>query len=220
MESLGGISPRATHERTYITMNKFNLKAFHASIANLFGAFKATTKAEGSECKAMVVIIKTAPLNDTDAFKAICDDVFVTFGETNKDAAQKRVNILRNSRRVAHGGMKDGKAVKGKGVPFLLALCEEHTSINALKSAIAEEVPAGLKGKSGGTRANSGKGKVAGKTIANLPKNVSAKDAFAAAVRILEFIRTKFVKPSEVESTEIINKAIAVCADHGTELTK
>lgn len=199
-------------------MNKFNLKAFHASIANLFGAFKATTKAEGSECKAMVAIIKTAPLNDTDAFKAICDDIFVTFGETNKDAAQKRVNILRNSRRVAHGGMKDGKAVKGKGVPFLLALCEEHTSINALKSAIAEEVPAGLKGKSGGNTKGKGKGKAKG--IANLPKDVSAKDAFAAAVKVLEFIRTKFIKPSEVENTEIINKAIQVCADHSTELSK
>lgn len=191
-------------------MAKFNLKAYHVSIAALFGAFKLTTKAEGAECKAMVAILRTAPLNDTDAFKAICDDVFVTFGETNKDAAQKRVNILRNSRRVAFGGMKDGKVVKGKGLAFLLALCEEHTSINALKSAIAEEVPEALKGKSGGNTKGKGKAKGKAKGIAQLPKDVSQADAFAAAVKVLEFIRTKFIKVSDTEPTETINKCIAL----------
>lgn len=191
-------------------MTSSKLKALHVSIVAMFAAFGATTKTEAADYKATLALLKTAPLADADCVKAIRDDLFTTFGDAHKDAAQIRVNIVNNARRVAFGGTKDGKAIRGKGMAFMLETCASVASVRELRKALAEQVPAELKGDAGGKRKGKGKGKKSTGDLSRLPKDVTAEQAFAAARKILEFIRTKFIKPSEVERTETINKAIEV----------
>lgn len=191
-------------------MNSSKLKSLHVSIVAMHAAFVATTKTEASDYKATVALLKTAPLADADCVKAIRDDLFTTFGEAHKDAAQIRVNIVNNARRVAFGGTKDGKAIRGKGMAFMLETCGTVASVRELRKALAEQVPDGLKGEAGGKRKGKGKAKgTKSADLSRLPKDVTAEQAMAAARKILEFIRTKFVKPSETDRTETINKCIA-----------
>lgn len=188
--------------------SKLNLKALHVSIALMFSAYIATTKTDGADYKAVANLLKTAPLADGAAVKVIREDLFTTFGETHKDAAQIRWNIVKNAVRVAFGGDRDGKTIKGKGVAHMLQIVVGVDSIRELRKALAEEVPTGLKGKSGGkTRGKKAK-KTGAADLSRLPKDVTAEQAMTAARKILEFIRTKFVKPSEVERTNAINACV------------
>lgn len=184
------------------------ISKLHATIAAMFAAYMATTKTDGADYKAVAALLKTAPLQDVEACKAIRDDMFTTFGEAHKDAAQIRVNILNNARRVAYGGTKDGKAVRGKGHSVMLEVVASVTSVRELRKALADAVPDGLKGESGGDRKTKGKGKNKGKdkNPLSVPKVATREEAFAAARKILEFVRDKFTKPSETQLTEAINK--------------
>lgn len=193
------------------SMNTKQTKALHLTIAAMFAAFNATTKTEAADYKATAALLKTAALNDAEIVKAIRDDLFTTFGEEHKDAAQIRVNIVNNARRVAYGGTKDGKAIRGKGMSAMLEIVATVASVRELRKALSEAVPEALKGASGGDK-KSGKKTTKTKTadLSRLPKDVTSEQAMTAARKILEFILTKFVKPSEVERTESINQCIAV----------
>lgn len=192
-------------------MTTKNLKHLHVAVLAMFAAYNATTKTEAADYKAVAAVLKTAPLADAEAVKAIRDDLFATFGEDHKDAAQIRVNILNNARRVAFGGSKDGKAIRGKGMPAMLEIVSSVASVRELRKALAEAVPGELKGASGGKRTGKKNAKKTGSAdLSRLPKDVTSEQAMTAARKILEFIRTKFVKPSEVERTECINKCIEV----------
>ena len=111
MGSALGHSALAIYEREHMS----KLSKLHTLVAGCFKAFNATTKTEAADYHATVALLKATPLADADAVKVVRDDLFATFGEDHKDAAQIRVNILNNARRVAFGGTKDGKAIKGKG---------------------------------------------------------------------------------------------------------
>lgn len=191
---------------------KANLKALHVSVVAMFAAFNAATKTERADYDAVAKFLRTLALNDADVVKAAREDLFATFGEAHKDAAQIRVNIVNNARRVAFGGTKDGKAIRGRGHAFMLETVASVASIRELKKALAEAVPAALKGESGGDRKGKAKGKAKGDKASpfRVPSDATQEQAMNAARKILEFIRTKFVKPSEVERTEVINKCIEV----------
>lgn len=190
-------------------MNPKQTKALHSSIVAMFAAFSATTKTDRADYEATARLLKTAPLNDADAVKTIRADLFETFGEPHKDAAQIRVNIVNNARRVAFGGMKDGKAIRGKGMATMLEFVASVASVRELKKVLAENVPDALKGESGGNRKGKGKGKNKGKANPlSVPKVATRDEAFAAARKILEFVRDKFTKPSETQITESINKCV------------
>jgi hypothetical protein len=188
-------------------MNTQAFKSLHVSVVAMFSAFAAYNKVEGADYKAVAAVLKSAPLNDADAVKALRDDILVTFGEPHKDAAQIRINCINNARRVAYGGLKDGKAIRGKGHAAMLEIVATVASVRELKKALAEAVPEALKGASGGDR-KTGKGKK-GKALST-PQVATREEAFAAARKILEFARDKFTKPSETEITESINKCIAL----------
>jgi hypothetical protein len=189
------------------TMKK--LTQLHTLVAGCFKAFNATTKTERADYDATVALIKATPLADAEAVKVVRDDLFATFGEDHKDGAQIRVNILNNARRVAHGGTKDGKAIKGKGAAAMLELCATVVSVRELRKVLAENVPEALKGKAGGDK-KSGKGTGKGKVVSPLsvPKVATKEEAYAAARKILEFVRDKFTKPSETERYAAINACL------------
>jgi hypothetical protein len=190
-------------------MSRFT-KAVHAVSIKLFGSYVNAAKTERADYEAMIAVLKTVPLNDAEYLKELRGDLFTMFGEAHKDAAQGRVNIINNARRVAFGGMRDDKPIKGKGQAAMLEVCGTVDSIRELRKALAEAVPAALKGASGGNR-KSGKGKSAKAQPFRIPATATAVQAFAAAVKVLEFVRTHFVKPSETTETEVINQAIALC---------
>jgi hypothetical protein len=157
-------------------MNAKQQKALHTSIAAMFAAFSATTKTDRADYDATARLLKTAPLNDADVVKAIRADLFETFGEAHRDAAQIRVNILNNARRVAYGGTKAGKAIRGKGHATLLEVVASVASVRELKRALADAVPEALKGVSGGDRKTKGKTKGKNKSDAiSVPRWPPAK---------------------------------------------
>lgn len=184
---------------------KMKLNKLHATITAMFAAFQTSTKSERADYDATLKLLKSAPLNDAEMVKLIRDDVFTTFGDAHKDAAQIRINIINNARRVAFGGTKDGKAIRGKGMSAMLEVAASVASVRDLKGALADAVPDQLKGKSGGDRKTKGKGKGKSSPL-SVPKVATRDEAFAAARKILEFVRDKFTKPSETTLTELINK--------------
>lgn len=183
-------------------------KQLHTLISAMFAAYNATMKTERADYNATMALLKAVPLNDAEAVKVTRDDLFATFGEEHKDAAQIRVNIINNARRVAFGGTKDGKAIRGKGQATMLELAESVQSVRELRKVLSENVPEALKGKAGGDK-KTGKGK--GKAPANpmsVPKVATREEAFAAARKVLEFVRDKFTKPSETELFAKINATL------------
>ena len=184
------------------------LTQLHTLVAACLKAFNATVKTDGADYSATVALLKATALNDAEVVKVVRDDLFGTFGEEHKDAAQIRVNILNNARRVAYGGTKDGKAIRGKGMPAMLEICATVSSVRELKKVLAENVPEALKGASGGDK-KSGTGKKKAGNPLSVPKVATREEAFAAARKILEFVRDKFTKPSETKTYE----AIAACLE-------
>ena len=190
-------------------MKPAQLKALHVSVAAVFAAYTSFNKAEESDYSAMAKLLKAAPLNDAECVKALRDDFLATFGEAHKDAAQKRINIINNARRVAFGGTKDGKAIRGKGMPAMLEVVASVKSIRELRIALADAVPEALKSERGGDRTK-GKGKGKGKGNANpvsIPKVANREDAFAAAAKILGFVQ-KYLKPSDGELVPAVAKCL------------
>lgn len=189
-----------------------NAKQIHTAVAMIFAAYVSTTKADGAEYKAIASTLKSAPLNDAEWVKEFRNDMLKTFGEDHKDAAQIRLNIVNNARRVAYGGTKDGKAIRGKGHAVLVEVIESVASIRELRKALSEAVPSALKSEGHGGKRN---GKAAKKTdtkAISIPKVGTREEAFAAARKILEFVRDKFTKPSETDLTTKVNACIEALA--------
>jgi hypothetical protein len=186
-------------------MKANQMKLVASAVALMFGAYNGTLKTDRADYDAVAKCLKAAPLNDAEYLKAMREQLTATFGEAHKDAAQIRWNIIRNARRVAYGGTADGKAIRGKGMPAMLDIVASVTSVRELKRALADAVPEQLKGKSGGDR-KSGKGKGKANPL-KTPGNPTREQAFAAAKKILEFCRDKFVKPSETDITLKLNAA-------------
>lgn len=181
----------------------------HGSIAAMFNAYNAAQKSERSDYDACAKFLRSIALNDAEVVKVARDDMLTTFGEAHKDAAQIRVNIMYNARRVAFGGTKDGKAIRGKGHAAMLEVVASVASVRELRKALSEAVPDALKAAGhGGDR----KGKKSAKksNAMSIPKVATREEAFAAARKVLEFCRDKFTKPSETNITERINAAIEV----------
>lgn len=190
-------------------MKPNQLKSLHTSVLNVFTAYTSATKAEGADHAAMVKLLRAAPLNDAEAVKAIRDDMLTTFGEPHKDAAQIRINIVNNARRVAFGGMKDGKAIRGKGMSAMLEVADSVASIRELKKALADAVPESLKSERGGDRKSAKKtGAEDKRSPLSIPKVATREKAFEAARKILEFVRDKFTKPSDTELIPAINRTM------------
>lgn len=179
---------------------KLKINKLHATIAAMFAAFQTSTKSERADYDATCKLLKSAPLNDAEMVKLIRDDVFTTFGDAHKDAAQIRINIINNARRVAFGGTKDGKAIRGKGMSAMLEVAASVASVRDLKSAMSEAVPEQLKGKSGGDRkSGKSKGKGKGATVVAVPKDATRAQAFEAARKVLAFCLSTYIKPSETD---------------------
>lgn len=191
-----------------------NTKQIHTAVALIFSAYVATTKTGRADYEAMARCLKAAPLNDADWLKAFRDDMLTTFGEEHKDAAQIRINVLNNARRVAYGGSKDGKAVRGKGAAAMIEIVESVASIRELRKALAEAVPAALKSEKGHGGKRNGKSakKTDGKSKISVPQVATREEAYEAARKVLEFCRDKFTKPSETDITAKINACIEALA--------
>lgn len=187
-------------------MKPAQLKALHVSVAACFAAYMGFGKAEETDYSAMAKLLKSAPLNDAEAVKAIRDDMLATFGEAHKDAAQLRINIINNARRVAFGGTKDGKAIRGKGMPVMLEIVASVKANRELKKALADAVPEALKSERGGDRKSAKKTGASGKKI-SVPKVANREDAFKAAREILAFVQ-KYLKPSDGELVPAVEKCI------------
>lgn len=190
-----------------------NAKQIHTAVALIFSAYVATTKTGRADYEALARCIKAAPLNDAEWLKAFRDDMLATFGEDHKDAAQIRINVLNNARRVAYGGSKDGKAIRGKGAAAMVEIVESVTSIRELRKALADAVPAALKSDKGhGGKRNAKKTGKADKLRVDLPKETTREEAYEAARKVLEFCRDTFTKPSETDITAKINACIEALA--------
>lgn len=190
-----------------------NAKQIHTAVAMIFAAYVSTTKADGAEYKAMASTLKASPLNDAEWVKEFRNDMLKTFGEDHKDAAQIRLNIVNNARRVAYGGSKDGKAIRGKGHAAMVEVIESVASLRELRKALADAVPAGLKSEGhGGKRTGKNAKKADAKNSVSVPKVATREEAFAAARKILEFVRDKFTKPSETDLTTKVNACIEALA--------
>ena len=128
------------------------------------------------------------------------------FRSAHKDAAQIRVNIVNNARRVAYGGTKDGATIKGKGHAAMLEIVASVASVRELKKALAEAVPEKLKGKAGGDKKSG-----TGAKVVSVAKTATREQAFAAARKILEFVREKFTTETETDlraKMDAANKAL------------
>lgn len=189
-------------------MSKLNCKSIAAS---LFTAFTSTLKADNADYTTMAKTLKAFPLNDAEAVKELRAELLSAFGEDHKDAAQIRINIVHNARRVAYGGSKDGKPVRGKGAAVLVEIIDSVASLRELRKALAEAVPAGLKSEGHGGKRSGKSAKKTGNAI-SIPKVATREEAFAAARKVLEFCRDTFTKPSETTLTERINAAIEALA--------
>lgn len=195
-----------------------NAQQIHTAVAMIFAAYVSTTKADGAEYKAMASTLKASPLNDAEWVKEFRADLLKTFGEDHKDAAQIRLNIVNNARRVAYGGSKDGKPVRGKGHAAMIECVESVATLRDLRKALSEAVPAALKAEGHGGKRNAKKTGKTGKTgkpdkvRVDLPKETTREEAFAAARKVLEFVRDKFTKPSETDLTAKLNAACEALA--------
>lgn len=203
MGFVGAIPARLTHERT-----NMNAKQITTTVQLLFAAFTTTLKSDATDYEAMAKALKTLPLNDAEAVKAFRDETLRVFGDSHKDAAQIRINIVNNARRVAYGGSKDGKQVRGKGLNAMLETVASVKSVRELKKALAEAVPAQLKGESGGNRKPAKKTGKGDAIRVDMPKEPTREQAFAAARKVLEFVRDKIIKPSETDTTTKINAVL------------
>lgn len=184
-------------------MKTDKLKAIASAVASMYAADMGIDKAQNAAYLGAAKFLRAAPLNDAEYLKAFKAQLFATYGEALKDAAQKRWNIIANARRVAHGGTRDEVTVKGKGVAALLVIVDKATSINDLKRALADAVPEGLKGKSGGKRKGAGQKATAKDATLRLPKSMTQDAAFAAARKVLEFCMVQFIKPSDPRAAPV-----------------
>lgn len=183
-------------------------KNLHTLVVGCFKTYTAAVKSDGADYAAFASLIESITLNDAESVRAVRDDLMATFGEAHKDAAQIRVNVINNARRVAFGGTKDDKAIRGKGHAAMLEVLHSVSSIRELRKVMADAVPEALKGKSGGDRKSDKESK---KKIAT-PKVATREDAMRAAREVLAIV-AKFVKPSETALTEWLALSDSVLKD-------
>lgn len=184
-------------------------KQIAAAAAGLHAAYIAQGQAESAEVKAVGAILRSFPLGDADAVKALGVSLKETFGTAHADAYQIRWNIIRNAQRVAHGGTaKSGRAIKGD-MAAMVKVLDGAGSIRELKPAMAEAVPKALKGKAGGERTS---GKKSGRKASGIRigKVADREQAFAACRKVLE-IAAKFLTKARGDAP--IRKAIEACAE-------
>lgn len=180
------------------------------AVAAIFAAYTAGADAALSEVKAFGKVLRAAPLGDAEWVTACKAELTKVFGDAHKDAMQYRLNILNNARRIAHGGEKDGRKVKGKGTAAVVAVLDGCDSMRDLKAAMAEAVPAALKGKAGGKRKGAGKTSAKGKANGiSIGKVATREEAYAAARKVLEFCRDQFTPPSDGKRSKAIDSCIA-----------
>jgi hypothetical protein len=191
-------------------------KALHALVVRSLSACVNAAKAGVTEYQAFAEVLKAAPLNDAPSMLALCTDLRETYGDAHVDAAQIRINILNNARKVAHGGVKDKHAVGGLGRGAMLEALESVASIRELKKAMAAAKPEGLKDARGGDTKSADKGKgakaatKAGKA-ASVPK--TRTEAIAAAIQVLEFVEKHFLLAgSDAGTIGAVDSAIASLA--------
>jgi hypothetical protein len=193
-------------------------RTVHALIVTSYKACLAAGKAGVSEYAAFAALIKALPLNDAKALLLVCIDLKETYGADHADAAQIRINIVNNARRVEHGGTKDKVTCKGRGRTAMLEALDSVTSIRELKKAMAEAKPEGLKDARGGKRtidaAKTGAGgKAEAKSVktASVPKTRS--EALAAAIQVLEFVEKHFLLPgNDAETIGAVDSAVKALA--------
>jgi hypothetical protein len=193
-------------------------KALHALVAKSLAACLNAAKAGVTEYQAFAAVVKAAPLNDAPSMIALCTDIRETYGDDHADAAQIRINVLNNARKVAHGGSKDKHAVGGRGRGAMLEALESVTSIRELKKAMAAAKPEGLKDARGGDTKSADKGKGKGAKAAtkavkaaSVPK--TRTEAIAAAIQVLEFVEKHFLLAgSDAGTIGAVDSAIASLA--------
>lgn len=192
-------------------MNTKQAETVAVAVAAMFAAYAEGAKAQETEVKAFGKVLRAAPLGDAEWVTACKAEMTRVFGESHKDAMQYRLNILNNARRIAHGGEKDGRKVKGKGMAAVLVVLDGANSMRDLKADMAEAVPAGLKGKAGGKRKGAGKkgAKGAKASAISIPKVATREEAYAAACKVLEFCRDQFTPPSDSKRSKVIDQCIA-----------
>ena len=174
-------------------------------------AFGALEKATGAEYTALVAIVKAAPYTDLPLFGALCEDLKTCYGMLHKDAAQIRINILNNARKIAHGAKVDGKWVAGAGMPALQGILDVTTSIRTLKPALQAAKPAAAKVKSGGARTSpkadkapkAAKQEAGGHLVAN-----DKKSALSAAMAILKQVEQFLSAGTDADTINAIEDCI------------
>lgn len=182
-------------------------------------AYLGELKAGQSVFKAFVALLKVIPLNDAAGVIAVCAAIRTEYG-TAEAAAQQRITLINNARKVECGGTKSKQVVAGRGRQVLLEVIDKAHTLGELKAALAEAKPEGLKENATGARAgnsNAGKsdvGKAAAKpvNVTDMPLQGTAQDAMRAAGKVLAFVET-FLQPGTdadlIAQVENLVKALA-----------
>lgn len=169
----------------------------HRLIVADHNAFIGAEKAGQTMYSTFAALLLKLPLNDSVQVNMVCQDMFATYGDAGKDAAQIRVNLINNARKVEFGraATKDKPAVKGRGRAVLVSTVHSVTSIRELRTALTEAKPEGLKDARGGSNKKAEVKPDAKASKANIVELPSKKaDAFQAACQVLEFCE-KFLSP-------------------------
>jgi len=163
-------------------------------------------------------VIYAVNWSSAEYVKAVNEDIRSTFWDVDVSGMSKRMNVINNAFKVAHGGTVDDKTVQGIGVKAMLALVEDCDGINALQKAMADAKPEAMKDKRGGNRATpatpAGNVKADNKAV-NAP--VNAKTAFEAACNVLEACE-KFLKPSDRVLLDAIDNLVSMLETHAEKI--
>lgn len=171
--------------------------AIHKMVVADHNAYVGAEKAGQTMFQAFAGLLLALRLNDAVQVNMVCQDMFATYGDAGKDAAQIRVNLINNARKVEFGraATKDKPAVKGRGRATLVSTVHSVTSIRELRKALTEAKPEGLKDSRGGSNKKAEvkpDAKASKSNIVELPSKKA--DAFEAACKVLEFCE-KFLSP-------------------------
>ena len=173
-----------------------------------YTAFMGIQKGESTDFNCLKDLILSTPLNDALVINLLVADIQNIYGEEQKAAAQIRITIIRNARKVAYGGVKDKHAVPGRGMAAVHTALDSVQSIRELRKVMSDAKPEALKEVQATPDAKK-------KASTKKPEPVApveitkAPDAFAAAIRTLELCEKFLSAGTDANLIGVLDQAIS-----------
>ena len=173
-----------------------------------YTAFMGIQKGEMTDFNCLKDLILSTPLNDALVINLLVADIQNIYGEEQKAAAQIRITIIRNARKVAYGGVKDKHVVQGRGMSAVRTALDSVQSIRELRKAMSDAKPETLKEVQATPDA---KKKASTKKVepAAPVEITKAPDAFAAAIRTLELCEKFLSAGTDANLIGVLDQAIS-----------